>query len=230
MKKKFLMAVLWGGFIAINNLFSQEQDELSIFLKPTKFIDCDNSAITSKAIELTKNCKSDIEKVKILFEFVRDSYTEDPIDTYIASELLQKGGNYCYQRSILLAALCRAIKIPSRLEYQYMLLKDFTYNGQKKDHLFTHGIVGIYLQGKWYLYESVGNNAKWKIWVDEKTLLQDMTVQFKPYQDCLFPSTSKVILKTFPIYFSDYADDRYDFMMKIAKGEIGFDCIEMKKD
>jgi hypothetical protein len=209
--------------MVVNNLFSQEQNEFSVFLQPTKFIDCDNTAIVSKAIELTKNCKSDVEKVKTLFEFVRDSYTEDQLDTYTASEILKKGGNYCYQRSILLAALCRAIKIPSRLQYQYMLLKDFTYNGEKKDHLFTHGIVGIYLQNKWYLYESVGNNAKWKIWTGEKVLSQDMTVQFTPYQNCLFPSVGNVILKTFPIYFSDYADDRYNFMMKIAQGEIGFD-------
>lgn len=223
MKAKYLLTILFGCVIVANNLFSQEQNELSAFLKPTKFIDCDNSAIISKAIELTKNCKSDIEKVKVIFEFVRDSYTENELDSYIASEILKKGGNFCYQRSILLAALCRAVKIPSRLQYQYMLLKDFTYNGQKKDHLFTHAIVGIYLQGKWYLYESVGNNAKWQIWTGKKVLTQDMTVQFTPYQDCLFPTTKNVILKTFPIYFSDYADDRYDFMMKIAQGEIGFD-------
>lgn len=223
MKAKYLLTILFGCVIVANNLFSQEQNELSAFLKPTKFIDCDNSAIISKAIELTKNCKSDIEKVKVIFEFVRDSYTENELDSYIASEILKKGGNFCYQRSILLAALCRAVKIPSRLQYQYMLLKDFTYNGEKKDHLFTHAIVGIYLQGKWYLYESVGNNAKWQIWTGKKALTQDMTVQFTPYQDCLFPTTKNVILKTFPIYFSDYADDRYDFMMKIAQGEIGFD-------
>nr|WP_321486119.1 hypothetical protein [uncultured Draconibacterium sp.] len=54
--------------------------------------------------------------------------------------------------------------------------------------------------------------------------MKDMTVQFKPYQDCLFPNTEKVILKTIPIYFSDYSEDRYEFMMKIALGEIGIDC------
>ncbi|HCT30671.1 MAG TPA: hypothetical protein DIW31_08020 [Bacteroidales bacterium] len=223
MKTKYLLATLFGCIIAANSLFSQEQKELSVFLNPTKVIDSDNPAIVSKAMELTKDCKTDIEKVKALFEFVRDSYTQDEYDIFVASEILKRGGNSCYKRSILLAALCRAIRIPSRLQYQYMLLKDFTFNGEKKDHLFTHGIVGIYLQGKWYLYEPVGNNAKWKVWIGEKALLQDMTVQFKPHQDCLFPSTENVVLKTFPIYFSDYADGRYDFMMKIAQGEIGFD-------
>ena len=107
-----------------------------------------------------------------------------------------------------------------------MLLKNFTFNGEQKDHLFTHALTGIYINGTWHLYEPVGNNAKWKVWTEAKELEQDMTVQFKPNQDCLFPSTEKVILKTMPIYFSDFEEGRYNLMMKIAQGEIGIDCWE----
>ena len=224
MKANNLFIALFGIILTANNLFSQQENNLSAFLKPTKYINSDNQDIISKATELTSNCDADIDKVRVLFEFVRDSYNADHVDSFVASEILKNGGNFCYQRSILLAALCRAINVPSRLQYQSMILKDFLFDGEKKDHLFTHALTGIYIQGKWYLYEPVGNNAKWKEWTEKKELIKDMTVQFKPYQDCLFPNTEKVILKTIPIYFSDYSEDRYEFMIKIALGEIGIDC------
>lgn len=212
--------------LASNKLFAQVEHNFSVFLQPTDYINCDHPDIVSKATELTQNCKSDFDKVRALFEFVRDSYTTDDGSHFTASEILKEGGNSCYKRSILLAALCRAVGLPSRLQYQSLLLKDFTFDGKQDDFLFTHGITGIYVQGKWYLYEPVGNNAKWKVWVEKQELKQDMTVQFKPYQDCLFSGTEKVVLETIPIYFSDYAKNRYDFMMQIAQGEIGIDCHE----
>ena len=226
MKTKYLLFIFLISGLTYNSLKAQENSDLSAFLKPTEFIDSDNPEIISKVQELTKDCNTDMERVKRIFEFVRDSYTTDVIETRVASEILKQGGNSCYQRSVLFAALARAVGIPSRLQYQYMLLKNFNYNGEIKDHLFTHGIVGLYVDGNWYLYEPVGNNTKWKVWTEKTELEKDMTVKFKPYQDCLFPSTEKVILKTFPIYFSDYSIDRYSFMMKIALGEIGFDCAE----
>lgn len=217
--------ILLFSFLLIANILSaQENNDFTSFLKPTQFIDSDNPEIISKANELTQNCKSDTEKVKALFEFVRDTYSDNVNTSTIASDILKEGGTSCYCRSILLAALCRAVNIPSRLQYQYMLLKDYYYNEEKKDHLFNHAIVGIYLNGEWFLYESVGNNEKWKVWVEKKNLDKDVTIQFKPNQDCLFTSTEKVILKTLPIYFSDHSEDRYDFIMKIVTKEIGFDC------
>jgi hypothetical protein len=224
MKERILITLVLLGIVPIaNNTFSQEITDLSVFLKPTKYINCDHQDIISKANELTKNCDSEIEKVKALFEYVRDSYTEDDVTSFQASEILKNGGNSCYKRSILLAALCRAIGIPSRLQYQSLLLKDFYFNGKKKDHLFTHAITGIYLQGKWYLYEPVGNNAKWQIWTEEKELKKDMTLQFKEYDNCLFSSTDKVVLKTIPVYFADYSENRYKTMMDFATGNIGID-------
>lgn len=203
--------------------FAQDQNEFVKFLEPTEYINADHPSISAKAKELTQNCHTDIEKVQALFEFVRDSYTLVEHNSFIASEVLQLGGLSCNRRSVLLAALSRAAGIPSRLMYQSMLLKDFTFGGVKDDHLFIHGIVSLYVDGDWYLYEVVGNNAKWKIWIQEDELEQDMTVQFKAHQDCLFPlSTEKVVLKTLPIYFNDHEEGRYGFMMKIARGETGF--------
>jgi len=222
MLKNYIFLFLMG-ILSVYNLNGQEIKDLTVFLRPTKYIDCDNPLIISKAKELTLNCKSDTEKVKNIFEFVRDSYGKDTVTTFVASEVLIRGGNSCYRRSVLLAALCRAVNIPSMLQYQSLLLKDFSFLGKKGDHLFTHGIVGIYIEDKWYLYEPVGNNAKWKVWTELENIEKYMTVQFIPNQDCLFPSNEKVILKTLPIYFSDYEEGRYEFMMKIALGEIGFD-------
>ncbi len=224
MKTTSIFSILFMILLNAGNSYCQNENDLSVFLKPTKYIDCDNPLIISQAKELTKNCKSDSEKVKKIFEFVRDSYGEDTVTTFLASEILVRKGNSCYRRAVLLAALCRAVNIPSRLQYQSMLLKGFTFLGEKDDHLFTHGIVGIYLENNWYLYEPVGNNAKWNVLTENENPGKDMTVKFTPHKDCLFQSTDKVILKTLPIYFSDYEEGRYKFIMKIATGEIGIDC------
>jgi transglutaminase-like putative cysteine protease len=57
----------------------------SQYLTPTANIDSDNPKILQKAAELTKGCNSDIEKARALYEFVRDSYTKDAFDSFIAS-------------------------------------------------------------------------------------------------------------------------------------------------
>nr|WP_321486120.1 transglutaminase family protein [uncultured Draconibacterium sp.] len=152
MKANNLFIALFGIILTANNLFSQQENNLSVFLKPTKYINSDNQDIISKATELTSNCDTDVDKVRVLFEFVRDSYNADHVDSFVASEILKNGGNFCYQRSILLAALCRAIKVPSRLQYQSMILKDFFFDGKKKiicshthSQEYTYTENGIYM-------------------------------------------------------------------------------------
>lgn len=179
MEANIIFIVLCGIILNVSELFCQEENNLATFFKPIKYIDCDNPLIISKANELTKNCKSDSEKVKRIFEFVRDSYGEDTVTSFIAGDVLVRKGNSWYRRSVLLAALCRAVNIPSRLQCQYMRLKGFTFFGKKDDHLFTHGILRIYVENNWYLYEPVGNNAKWKVWIENENLEKDMIVKFR---------------------------------------------------
>src|SRR5512147_2308955 len=94
------------------------REDLSQYLISTPNIDSDHPKIVQKATDLTKGYTSDVEKARVLYEFVRDSYTTDAVDSFVASEVLDQGGNLCYQRSILLATLCRSAGIPARLHLQ----------------------------------------------------------------------------------------------------------------
>jgi hypothetical protein len=198
----------------------QNKEDLSEFLKSTHFIDSDNPIIIAKAKELTKVCKTEAEKARALFEFVRDSYNDNPCVSYIASETLECGGNSCRKRSILLAALCRAVGIPARLHLQRVTIKNWkNEDGATQNLTFAHGLTGICINGNWHLYESVGNVDKWIIWIQDENRASEVPVKFHPDQDCLFPSDDKILIETLPIHFADRREEMIKLIEKIDKGE-----------
>ena len=158
------------------------------YLAPTINIDSDTPKIVQKAAELTRKCNSDIEKARVLYEFVRDSYTKDIVDSFVASQIMDQGGNLCYQRSILLAALCRAAGIPARLHLQKVSIKGWHYSQDDpaRDIKFAHGLTGLYLNRTWNVYEATGNNYKWFQWTGDEAEATKMIVEFDPNKDCLF--------------------------------------------
>jgi hypothetical protein len=199
-----------------------EEEHLSDFLRPTPFIDSDNPAIIAKARELTKNCKNDSEKAKALFEYVRDSYNTASCPTFVASEIMKCGGNSCRQRSILLAALCRAVHIPARLHIQKVTIKNWKdEKGIVNDMTFAHGIAGIYLDNEWHLYESVGNKDKWFIWTQDEKRKNEMPVKFYADKDCLLIPDKKIIIDTLPLYFADWTPELIALIEQIDEGEQG---------
>jgi len=183
---------------------SDEYSDLSGYLKPTKFIDSDNPAIIQKAKELTENCNSETEKVKALFEYVRDSHNENPCEDYTASEVLKCGGNSCRRRSILFAALCRSLQIPVRLHLQKITIKNYKLSdGTVEDVTFAHGITGVSYNGNWRLFETVGNTDKWIAWTQDDYKGEEMTVEFRTDEDCLFKPDEKILIETLRINFHD---------------------------
>jgi len=209
--------------ILIDKFCSKEEEDLSEFLKPGEYVNSDHPDIIKKAEELTEGRNTDAEKSKVIYEFVRDNYNDNVFESKIASDVLKLGGNSCTQRSILLAALCRAAGIPARLHLQYCILKNYKYdNGEVKDSPFMHGITGIYINGEWHLYESVGNEAKWIIWTQDESRGIEMPVKFYPNRDCLFKSDEKVKIFTLPVYFKDRTEEMKTFIEKIYNGDVGF--------
>ena len=218
MKKIILLIICHVGI-----LYSSSNPD-SLFLKPTKYIDCDNSLIVKKATELAIGCQTKEEVVQNLFEYVRDSYSNNVFDSYVASDIFMKGGNLCYQRAILLVALCRAAGIPARLHWQKVRIVDYRYrDGSIDDMVFIHGITGIQINGSWFLFEPVGNPAKWSAWVQQEEAYE---VQFQPHSDCLFKNTDKITTVTLPIFFADHYDIFPDFWDHFTDGEIGFLSID----
>lgn len=208
-----LILLLWG--------FPQkEKENLSLFLKPTPFIDSDSPKIVSKTRGLTIECKTNAEMAKALFEYVRDTNNNNICQSFVASDVLECGGNSCRKRSILLTALCRAVGIPARLHLQKVTIKNWKKDdGTIEDITFAHGITGIYLNDNWYLYESVGNKEKWVIWTQDEKRTSEMPVKFSPDRDCLFKSDKNILIEILPIYFADRTQEMIDLIEKIDNGE-----------
>lgn len=187
----------------------------SSFLSPTEHINSDHPDIIQKAMELTKGLKTENEKVQNIFEFVRDSYTLDNVESFIASDLLKQGGNSCIRRSVLLAALCRAVGIQARLNNQIVTINNLKLGEQIfEQYSFVHGLTGIKVNGEWHLYDPVGNTAKWSVWNDGIEQSSDCTIRYKKDADCLFNETEKIKMVTMPIYFSDY-DEFYEMYVEL---------------
>ena len=93
------------------------------YLKPTPSIDCGANSIKGKTQALTKGQKQTAEKAKSLFYFVRDEIKYNMYspfhlpEHYRASAILERGEGYCVQKAVLLAALARAMGIPTRLRF-----------------------------------------------------------------------------------------------------------------
>jgi len=178
-------------------------------LQSAENINSDHPDIIKKSEELTKNCSRDVKKAKVLFEYVRDSNNDNECEGYKASDILKCGGNLCYKRAVLLAALCRAAGIPARLRLQIITMKEWEKeDGTIIQGSFAHGITEIKLKNKWHLYEPTGNPEKWITWTQDETRGSEMPVLFNPDRDCLLPYDNSIILEeTIPQVFNDWNED-----------------------
>lgn len=139
--------------------FSFESNRLSDYLKADSYVDFEHPAIQKQAEVLFKTCQSEVEKVRAAFEFVRDEikHTWDIQSEEVtskASEVLEKGHGICYAKSMLLAALLRAAKVPAGLCYQKLALGDTPESGY-----CIHAINAVYLEtlDKWIRLDARGN-------------------------------------------------------------------------
>jgi len=127
------------------------------YLLPSQYIDCDHPSVSEKAAELADGVSSELDLVKICFEFVRDDikhsrdYRINPV-TCKASDVLIHGTGYCYAKSHLLAALLRANAIPAGLCYQRLTV------AADGPPYCLHGLNAVYLkQHGWYRIDARGN-------------------------------------------------------------------------
>jgi transglutaminase-like putative cysteine protease len=132
--------------------------EMERYLRPTDLIDSDAELITKKAKELTQGVAGSARRAQKLFYFVRDSikyniYTpKDSSNDFRASTTLARGGGYCVQKAILLAALARAAGTPARVGFAIIrnyVLPQVLFGPILTDILPWHGYVQLYLDGRW---------------------------------------------------------------------------------
>ena len=133
-------------------------DRMKRSLRPTSTIDCDNQVIKEKAKLLTEGQGSVVEEAKSLFYFVRDGIKYNPYlltrnrEEFRASATLERGVGFCIQKAILLAALARAVGIPSRLGFAD--IRNSTAPGKiiefmGTDMFICHGYCELYIDGAW---------------------------------------------------------------------------------
>ena len=128
------------------------------YLHSSSIIDFEHPLILAKAQELKGDASSDVVIAKNCFTFVRDHIRhtgdhKDAIITCKASDVLAYETGWCYAKSHLLAALCRANGIPAGFCYQRLSLVN---NGSEPYML--HGLNAIYLKDfDWYRVDARGN-------------------------------------------------------------------------
>jgi transglutaminase-like putative cysteine protease len=129
------------------------------YLQVSEIIDWQHSTILQLAQEITSERASPIAKAKACFEWVRDrifhssDYKMNPV-TCRASDVLKYGTGYCFAKSHLLAALLRAIAIPTGFCYQRLSVND---DGEPYS---LHGYNAIHLpEFGWYRVDARGNRA-----------------------------------------------------------------------
>lgn len=135
-------------------------NNLNQYLAVTPVIDWNAPIVANKAIEVTAKLRDDVTKAQQLFEWVRDNipHSKD-IDsdavTCSASQVLEVGTGICFAKSHLLAAMLRAVGIPSGFCYQVCVSE------VPDSSMILHGLNGIYLASlkRWIRVDPRGNTG-----------------------------------------------------------------------
>jgi transglutaminase-like putative cysteine protease len=132
--------------------------DLQPYLAPTWFVESDAPEIVSLAHEVAGSAGDEIERACRLFYAVRDGIRYDAYNIRVTREslratyVLAAGQSWCVPKSVLLAALCRAVGIPCRLCYANV--RNHMATRKLLEHIGTdvfyyHGYNELYLDSRW---------------------------------------------------------------------------------
>lgn len=128
------------------------------YLASTEYIDADHPAIRARARELTAGIAGRKGQAVALFRHVRDRFPYRIIyeipgrDYFRASATLRRGEGFCMPKSVLLAALARAVQIPARLHFADIrnhILPPTTTERLRTDIMAHHTYVEMLIDGRW---------------------------------------------------------------------------------
>jgi len=176
-----------------------EADDVSEYLVSDAIVDWQTPAVRQKALELTQSLSDDVAKARCLYEWVRDSisHSDDAgldIVTCTASEVLHHGTGICFAKSHLLAALLRAVDIPSGFCYQ-VLRRDPPADIEP----VLHGFNALYLAtlDKWLRVDARGNtkgiNAQFNIMKEQLAFAMDPSADEFIYETIFAAPVSSVV-------------------------------------
>lgn len=164
---------------------------LEEYLLPTYYIDAESKSIVNLANELVAKQEDAVEKAKAIFYWTRDKILYDPYSfstaktDYKASRTVKRGRGWCVQKAVVLAALSRAVGIPSRLHFADIRNYQITPKLKEEmgtDLFFFHGYTDLYLT-KW-----VKATPAFNIELCQK--FGHKPVEFDALNDAILPSTT----------------------------------------
>ncbi|MDQ0216320.1 transglutaminase-like putative cysteine protease [Oikeobacillus pervagus] len=136
-----------------------ESSDLNEYLKELDVVNFSHPLIKEMAAELFGDEQSEIEKVKVAFEFVRDqiAHSWDIQSTKVtcrASDVLKYKEGICYAKSNLLAAFLRSQGIPTGFCYQRLMIFDTPDKG-----FSLHAFNAVFLRSlnRWIRIDARGN-------------------------------------------------------------------------
>ncbi|MEA1881214.1 MAG: transglutaminase family protein [Candidatus Marinimicrobia bacterium] len=146
--------------LRITGMSHQEGLDTKKCLEADEWIDHHHPDIIQKVNELTDGMDKMWDKIRVIFEFIRDEivYNFAPIidseDNWKASSVLAQKNGMCHQKSNLQVALFRAAGIPAALTYQKIVdypLKRSRYKELIPDGVLPyHALAVVHVKGQWY--------------------------------------------------------------------------------
>ncbi|MBN1882773.1 MAG: transglutaminase domain-containing protein [Deltaproteobacteria bacterium] len=221
---------------------TDEKNSMEQYINPTDIIDSDHPTIVELAQSLTAAASTDAERASRLFYHARDAVRYNPYspfhhpDFYRASTVLKRGYGYCIQKAVVLAALGRAVNIPTRLGFadiQNHQLPKKLLELQGTDIIFSHGFTEFFIEGRWRKATPAFN-------IEMCDLLGLIPVEFDGVHDGVFPkydrsgNLSIVYLKDvghwpdlpfdhiIDAFFRLFGEDRMNLLLALIE-EHGFD-------
>ena len=129
------------------------------YLIPSELYDFDSESVKEKALEITKDLKTDEEKAIALFYYVRDSikytmglYRPKIKDNFKASVTMRRKIGFCVSKSILLSTLARAVGIPARIHLVDLInhkISQKVIDRMQTNIMHFHGFSELFLDGRW---------------------------------------------------------------------------------
>lgn len=137
----------------------QLSENISDYLKESKYIDFSDKAISLKVEELKLISNDETKLIRNIYHFVRDeikhsSDVQDKRVTVKASDVMREKVGICWTKSNLLAAMLRLCDIPVGICYQRLTRGDTLDTGY-----CIHALNAVYIKqlDKWLRIDARGN-------------------------------------------------------------------------
>ena len=150
--------------LAENKKMYDKKRSVSSALISTESIESDSKSVKSVAEQLTADCSTDYEKLRVIHDWIcsyvhydTDSLNDNKIANYKATDVLRTQKAVCLGYANLYASLCRSIDIPCSVVTGYALGIDSeseewtekTISGNKENHAWNEA----YVDGRWIIID-----------------------------------------------------------------------------